>query len=262
MRWRTLSAAILTGALLATACGGGEEPAATPAPTTPEAATSPTAGGADAAAEVEQAVSAWGTRDVQVTYQYQWQGDNGSGSGTARLAWQPAQQRWRVDIQQSDGTGGTMIALPDRYYVCSDEDQMCAEVQGPPLGAGLPPTVIPFGALWWDTNYLQTALAVARVRAGGVDVSIDRSSREIAGVTARCWTVVDHTNGQRAEACFSDEGVLLYLRVESGGDLTEAEATEFSTEAPPDSLFEPPYPVQQIPFPGGQMPPGFPGGGS
>ena len=73
----------------------------------------------------------------------------------------------------------------------------------------------------------------------------DTSEREIGGVQAKCFSV-DQYAGGATEVCFSDGGLLLYLKTESGGNSFTMEATSASSDVS-DADFEPPYEVIDIP---------------
>jgi hypothetical protein len=72
----------------------------------------------------------------------------------------------------------------------------------------------------------------------------DQSERDIAGVHANCFSY--SLAGAESETCFSDEGLMLYLRTGSAGNSFTYEAKSASTDVT-DADFEPPYPVTDIP---------------
>ena len=61
---------------------------------------------------------------------------------------------------------------------------------------------------------------------------------------ANCFTY--SLAGAESETCFSDEGLLLYLRSESAGSSFTYEAKSASTDVT-DADFEPPYEITQVP---------------
>ncbi len=76
---------------------------------------------------------------------------------------------------------------------------------------------------------------------------VDTSQRKIAGVDAACFTASGAlTDIGEGEVCFSDEGLLLYLRSEVDGASSEFEATSVSTDVT-DADFEPPYDIIELP---------------
>jgi hypothetical protein len=76
----------------------------------------------------------------------------------------------------------------------------------------------------------------------GVDL-IDRSERSIAGLDATCFTVSSGISGLgEGEVCFSEDGLLLFLRSGTNGDGVTFEATSASTDVTDDD-FEPPFEV-------------------
>jgi hypothetical protein len=70
--------------------------------------------------------------------------------------------------------------------------------------------------------------------------------REIAGQTAKCGTVTEE-DGTTSEACFTEDGVLVYLSTSDGTQFT---ATNISGDVS-DSDFELPYEVRDFPGLGG-----------
>ena len=59
-----------------------------------------------------------------------------------------------------------------------------------------------------------------------------RPERRIAGLRAECFSATRHgSNGEtnRAEWCFSKEGILLWSRVEIEGDIAQLEAIDISS---------------------------------
>jgi len=72
----------------------------------------------------------------------------------------------------------------------------------------------------------------------------DQSERDIAGVHANCFSY--SLAGAESETCFSDEGLLLYLRGGSAGSSYTFEVTSATTDVS-DADFEPPYEVIDLP---------------
>ena len=82
--------------------------------------------------------------------------------------------------------------------------------------------------------------------SSGVNV-VDQSTRSIAGVDATCFTTESTLDGpSKDEVCFSEGGILLFLRNESDGDSYTFEATSASTDVT-DEDFVPPYEILEIP---------------
>jgi hypothetical protein len=76
---------------------------------------------------------------------------------------------------------------------------------------------------------------------------VDSSQRTIAGLDATCFTVSSALASLgEGEICFSDHGLLLYLRGESDGEAFTFEATSVSTDVT-DADFEPPYDIFELP---------------
>jgi hypothetical protein len=100
-----------------------------------------------------------------------------------------------------------------------------------------------------ETAPLDPLFDIPRGIAEGVeDIGlVDSSQRTIAGVDATCFTVASALAvlGE-GEVCFSDGGLLLYVRGETDGDTSIFEATSVSTEVT-DADFEPPYEIFELP---------------
>ncbi len=74
---------------------------------------------------------------------------------------------------------------------------------------------------------------------------LDRSEREIVGVQGTCFALRSTVaGGGESEMCFSQEGLLLFLRLEEGGRIVTVEATSVSTDVT-DQDFELPYEILQ-----------------
>ncbi len=99
------------------------------------------------------------------------------------------------------------------------------------------------------TSLFDQIFSVPQSIASGIgDVGlVDESAREIGGVDANCFSVdTAALGGGASEICFSDEGLLLYLRGESAGSSFTYEAKSASTDVS-DADFEPPYEIIEIP---------------
>src|SRR3990170_8530967 len=99
------------------------------------------------------------------------------------------------------------------------------------------------------TSLFDQIFAVPQSIAGGIgNVGlVDESEREIGGVNANCFSVdTAALGGGASELCFSDEGIMLFLRSESAGTGFTFEAKSASTDVS-DADFEPPYEILEIP---------------
>jgi hypothetical protein len=75
----------------------------------------------------------------------------------------------------------------------------------------------------------------------------ETSQRSIAGVDATCFTVSSGlADLGEGETCFSDQGLLLYVRSEVDGASSVFEATSVDTDVT-DADFEPPYEIIELP---------------
>lgn len=247
--------------MLAAACEDGEKGAEeTPAGGSPSAEESPAAEGTaavetpaageepsrDLAEELEQLAEEWSGREAKVTYQFSTK-TNGQleDEGRITLYWRPP-DAWRGDFSSSQGDEGTILVTSGKTYFCGggDGEGQCMSMDRP-LGQVIP---FPFLVYFTEPGALRE-FVVEQVT--GVD--IDTSERSIAGEKAYCFSWAGEVEGERGELeiCFSDDGIVLLFA--GRGTTTEGqeeftmEATEVSREVS-DADFEPPYPVQDIPF--------------
>jgi len=246
-----LLAVALLFALLAAACGGDGDEGETPqAGETPEAAETPPANGGDEDEDGDgdggeglsdlEALAAEAAEGViaKVTYRVTMDVDGESTEQEWVLVQRPPDSRFEIA-----GTDGgevfrtIIITTGGKSYLCTSVagEEGCLATEAEEAEAGT--------ALLDPLFNIPQELAED---AGDVDL-VDTSQRSIAGVDATCFTVrsglIDLGEG---EICFSDEGLLLYMRSEVAGTSSVFEATSVSTDVT-DSDFEPPYEVIEIP---------------
>ncbi len=191
----------------------------------------------DVSDELRDLADQFGITEVKVTYSM-----SGPGAGPAEfdsemILYSKPPDRWRMDIISADGD--TSMIFDGQTTL------MCASVggEGRCLAAPLDdPLAVPFLNIFTDPDELDDLVGSAL----GVDVS--RSSREIAGQDANCFSFssdIDGTTGS-GEFCFRDDGVLLLLRAESGGEEEfTMEATDVRDSVSDEDL-EPPFEVLDI----------------
>jgi len=141
----------------------------------------------------------------------------------------------RLDIESPDGNI-IIINTPDATYMCTVAENQCIKY---PAGqdTGLADA---FTSLL-DPSTIEDTFDLPD------DVDIDTSSDKIAGIDAVCFSASgdldpETPGDESGEVCFSENGLLLRLKFESGGESGSFEATEASGDVPSDA-FEPPYDV-------------------
>ncbi len=186
----------------------------------------------DSSDELREFAGQFGISEVKVTYTMSGLGVGGDDGQMVLYSKPP--DRWRMDIANADGDI-TMISNGDSTLMCASDGDggTCFES---PLGDALP---IPFLNIFTDPGGFGDLVD----NTFGVDV--DRSSREIAGQDATCFSFSgDEGSG---EYCFRDDGVLLLLRAEEfdGEETFTMEATDVSNSVS-DSDLEAPYDILDI----------------
>jgi hypothetical protein len=163
-----------------------------------------------------------------------------AGGQTTEQEWTLAQRPpdSRFEIVSTEGgqeTRTIVIQTADKSYVCTS--------------AGGSESCFESDQTDQYTSLFDLIFAVPQSIAGGIgDVGlVDESEREIGGVNANCFSVdTAALGGGASELCFSDEGLLLFLRGESAGSSFTYEAKSVSTDVS-DADFEPPYEIFEIP---------------
>lgn len=238
--------ALLAGALLA-ACGGGDDNGDSEEPTAVEDVDDDQDGGdgspgdsdGDASADLQRLAGEFGAEEVKITYQFSSSGDGESIDGTMTLFWKPP-DAWRVDFSFEEAEV-SIITTAGKSYLCTAEFGVgqCLES---PVAEALP---VPFLSFFTEPDTLTDLIGETAGR------DIERSSRDIAGESASCFSVEGVIGGEEgsAEYCFSDRGILLLLRAAGGGGGEfSIEATEIEDEVNSSDL-EPLYPILEIPVP-------------
>lgn len=191
----------------------------------------------DSSDELRALAEQFGITEVKVTYTMSGPGVGPADFTSQMILYSKPPDRWRMDITSADGDI-SMIFDGDSTLMCASEggEGQCFES---PVGGALP---VPFLNIFTDPDELNNLVGSAL----GVDIS--RSNRQIAGQDANCFSFsgdIDGTTGS-GEYCFRDDGVLLLLRAESGGEEEfTMEATEVS-DTVSDSDLEPPFEVLDL----------------
>jgi len=255
MRKRLLWAVVVLGLGLAlAACGGGgeEAPGRTPAAQTPpaEAVTTPEEG-EEAVGDLQelrrtlQEISQrWQELAAKFVYRLRSESDGETTEGTLTLYWDAP--NWRLDLRFPDSQG-TLIHRDGESLFCTAENRICLKMDL--AQAPLPPVPGFFVA---DPSqlpsFIEEQIVEQAARAQGVSLDIERSRRTIAGQDAQCFSARWEEAGQRyaGEICWSEDGLLLLVRGEGPDGSFSLEAQEVGKVSAQD--FEPPYPVQELPF--------------
>ena len=238
-----VAALALLVALLA-ACksdsNGGKTPTSDKSPASgqsPTAQGTPTAGSGGQQDLEKLASEAAAGVTAKVTYKYTSQSGGQTTEGEWTLAQRPPDSRFEiVSTQAGQETRQIVITTADKSYVCTS--------------AGGSETCLKSTT---DQTQAQSSLfaplfdipkTVAKDISGlGV---VDKSEREIAGVHASCFSADAAVLGGASEFCFSDGGILLFLKSEAAGNSFTFEAKSASTDVT-DADFQPPYKVVDVP---------------
>ena len=151
---------------------------------------------------------------------------------------------YRIDIGFGEQGEMTILSTGGKTYTCmkSDGQGQCMSMGESESEAGLP-----FLGEFTDPEGFDKAVAETIT---GMD--IDRSTANIAGEKATCYSASGSIEGQKGkvEWCFASDGLLLRLASSAAG----AGEGDFSLEATKigkvsDADFNPPYPVTELSFP-------------
>ena len=193
----------------------------------------------DISDELRALAGQFGVTEVKITYNFSSPGltDTDPEIVSQMVLYSKPPDRWRMDIISPDGDISMIFDGETTLMCAADGDGgLCFES---PAGEDIG---VPFLNIFTDPGDFDNLIGSAL----GVDVS--RSTREIAGQDASCFSFsgeIDGTDGS-GEYCFRDDGVLLLMRAESGG------IVEFSMEAVEvrdsvsDEDLEPPYEVLDL----------------
>lgn len=235
--WRLslVGLALFAGALLA-ACGGNGDGGGNGDADEPTAVEDVDG---DLSAELQRLADEFGAEEVKISYRFSSSVDGETMDGTMTLFWKPP-DAWRVDFS-FEGAEVSIITTEDKSYFCTAEfgAGQCLES---PLAEALP---LPFLSFFTEPDTLADLIG----ETAGLD--IERSSRDIGGESASCFSAEGVIGGEEgsAEYCFSDRGILLLLRATGGaGEEFSVEATDVENEVTSSDL-EPLYPILELPIP-------------
>jgi len=232
-----LCGVLLALVLLGAACGGGAEVAG---PTDENGAEVET-DGEDTFAQLSSFSEDWQETEAKITYAFESTSGDQTMEGTFTLYWKPP-DGFRMDYDfGADAGQGIMISSGAQTYVCQAAQASCFEF---PSQQGAP--AFPFSGFFTDPDGLQAEISA---RAAGVD--LDVSTRQLAGVTVRCYSVRGSGEGDFGEAewCFTEDGLFVRFAGSTtgeGGGTFAMTATEIEASVA-DDVLDPPYEVQQFP---------------
>ncbi len=202
--------------------------------TTPAAATK----AAPNSSELAAALESYKKAEFKITYEMS--GAGFPAGATMVISQSGAKSRTEFSIS---GQTMTMIAGPDKSYMCIAEQRTCLDAAAAGAFGGAFANPVATG-LQSFSNAAPTGLKQA-------------AGRTIAGVAARCFEGTDVTQGT-GTVCVGPEGQL--LSIDGTGQQGSFKLTATKVEGKPAaSDFEAPYPVTTIPG-GLGGPGGFPGG--
>jgi hypothetical protein len=175
---------------------------------------------------------------AKVTYRITTEADGESFEGEWVLVQRPPDSRFEI-VAEEDGVEMRTIIITagGKSYLCfsSGGEESCLATEAETVQG--------------QTASLDPLFDIPREIAEDIeDVGLlDSSRRTIAGVDATCFTVSSALAGLgEGEVCFSDDGLLLYMRGESDSESSTFEATSVSTDVT-DADFEPPYEIFELP---------------
>jgi len=240
-----VAAAALLVALLA-ACGsdsgGGKTPKAGETPSsgnTPASDQTPADGGGDGngdtgVKELERLASeAAGDFTGKITYGITTEAGGQTTEQEWTLAQRPPDSRFEIVSNEGGQESRTIvIQTAEKSYVCTSAggSEACLASDQTDQYTGL-----------FDPIFNAPESIVQDIDTLGLG---DQSERDIAGMHANCFSY--SLAGAEWETCFSDEGLMLYLKSGAAGSSFTYEAKSASTDVT-DADFEPPYPVTEIP---------------
>ncbi len=254
-RWTWIAALLVLGALTFGACGGGDdgdehdgdEPRATEPADSGDATSEPDedeeggGGGGDAGA-FREAAGNFIEADFIASYDALFSPEE--GAPTAFTMYKKGTDKFRFDASSTvDGEVLEFILIS-----AGAESGFCLTDAGE-LGAllGIPPEEGATGGVCFTDDptggsFDSLSDDLSDFQEDQLDGATGLPDREIAGQSTRCGTMTD-ADGTTSEACFTDDGVLAYLKTDDG---TEFSATTISGDVS-DSDFELPYEVRDFP---------------
>jgi len=243
MKGLVLVAALALLVALLAACGsdskgGGKTPAAGQ---TPAASETPDDGGGDGDGgggqgldDLERLASeAAGEFTGKITYGITTEAGGQTTEQEWTLAQRPPDSRFEIVSNEGGQESRTIvIQTAEKSYVCTSAggSEVCLATEQTDQYTGL-----------FDPIFDAPKSIIQDIDTLGLG---EQSERDIAGVQANCFSY--SLAGAESETCFSDEGLMLYLRTGSAGSSFTYEAKSASTDVT-DADFEPPYPVTELP---------------
>ena len=228
-------------AILAAACDGGGDGGGT----TPQTDETPAADGGDEGdgsgdgglADLEALASvAAGEVTAKVTYEFTSEADGEAIKVEWVLVQRPPDSRFEfASTEEGEEFRTIIINAGGESYLCTSAGgfETCLATD--------------IGETEAQTAVLDPLFNVPEGLAAAGDVDLlDTSERSIAGLDATCFTVSSDISGLgEGEVCFSEDGLLLFLRSGTNGDGVTFEATSVSTDVT-DADFEPPFDVVDL----------------
>jgi hypothetical protein len=143
-----------------------------------------TNGGGDASSDLRDLAGKLANKEVKASYQLSGTFGGESLESSFTLYWKPP-DTWRVDFS-SEGTESIFISQAGTGYLCTADGAEGTCLQSP-LGSAVP---IPFFDLFTNPESFSSTVGA---QLAGLD--IERSSREIAGQDATCFSASGEVEG-------------------------------------------------------------------
>ena len=251
-RWLIAIAIAAVLGLAMTACSGGGNKNKTPAASgSPGAASTTSSGKNSDAKELDSLAQKFTNTSFKANYTLTSTSSEQPLDGTLVL-YKDGADRFRFDItSQQNGQNTTLILIDtkDASLFCLQDAGDLAPLLGVEPGKGVCIKNDPTDSAGGLADILQNFKDL-----GSSDTTVtNKSTRDIAGQSARCFDYKTKDSGDVNETCFSNDGVPLYDKSQSSGDTTIMEATQIQGSVQ-SSDFNVPYEVKALPDMGSDTP--------
>ena len=256
-RWLALSAAVIAGSLVIacggsskkidaspTVAGGGSTPAAgTTVSAAVTAETTTNGGGGAGDAEIRAVADKFAKSTFNATYKATGSEADSFAGGTLTLV-KDGDKKFRFDVTtKQDGKDVSII------FIQTDATSAFCLKDAGELGALL--GIEAGKGVCFKTSQNDASNPVGNLQELFKDVEnvnvtvLEKTSRKIAGQDGMCYRTKDNDKGDISTACFTKEGVMLYVKTE-GDAPSEIEAQTVSTKVSDDD-FTLPYEERELP---------------
>ncbi len=244
-RFGMVLGATLIIAVMAAGCSGGGSKSSTPG--TDSSGTSV----ATVAPELKAVTDKFAANTFKADYKLSSTGGDTPLDGTMTM-YKDGSDKFRFDVKSTqDGqpVSITLIQTSDVSAFCLDNAGDLGSLLGVDSGSGVCFKNDPTNG----AGDIQD-LASTFKELSSVDTQVlDKSTRTIIGQSTQCYHYKNTQTGDTSDTCFSDEGVPLYDKTDSGSDSTTVEATTVAAEVGAND-FNLPYVVKDFPNLGDSTP--------